>query len=734
MKTTFETNSLFKIYKSLFDGHHDACFALDLEGNFIQINDAAARLTGYSQEEALQMSFVSLIHDHDLENTFKSYNQILKGNRENFNVTIQDKQGNPLHLSLTAYPIYNGNLVYGIVGIAKPRQRKPDLENLLVEQNQILEMVAKGRPISDILDNIVFLVEKYIDGGLVSILLKDEHQPILHLRSAPNVPQGYKDIINVMPIGPAVGSSGTAAYYNRNIITADIATDLLWRDYRDDALKHGLKSCWSTPVCNNQHEVIGVLAIYYQKAFTPSEAEEQIISKANHLTSLVIQHYLIQEKINYLAYHDDLTGLPNKKMFDEKVNIAINLFKNSEGKLLGLMYFDLDRFKLINELLGYKIGDLLLKAVAKRITSCIRKNDIPSRQGSDEFTILLDHVSKSEINQISQRILDEFAKPFSIEGNEMFITPSIGISLFPSDGKNADELIRKADVAMYHAKQEGRNTFKFYSESLDDKNFNRLEIETELRKAIEKNEFILHYQPIVDLSKNEIKGVEALIRWDHPHRGKVPPDRFIPIAEETGMIIPIGEMVLKEACNQLKRWQESGLPMPSISVNISLRQFYQTDLVPMIQQIIKETRIDPKCLTIEITESMTMDVEKATSILHDLKNLGLTISIDDFGTGYSSLSYLKKFPIDYLKIDRSFIRDIATNKDDENIATTILLMAHNLGLSVIAEGVETSEQLGVLKQHSCNEAQGYLFSKPLSDQELQQFLNNVSSSHLKLRK
>jgi diguanylate cyclase (GGDEF)-like protein/PAS domain S-box-containing protein len=566
VKTTFEADSLVKIYKSLFDYHHNACFALDLEGNFILFNDVAVKLTGYSKEEAFQMSFISLVLDYCKEDVFRHFDNVVRGNQEAFKTIIQNKQGKKVELSLSVFPLC---LKKQIVGVGCTAVDMTEINNL-------------------------------------NLLL-------------------------------------TAA----------------------------------------------------------------------------------NERIDFLSSHDELTGLANKRLFDEKVDIAIKLYKNTYGKLLGVMYFDLDRFKLINDYLGHNIGDQLLKIIAQRIQNCVRKNDIAARQGNDEFTILIDNVTKHEVDIIAQRLAEKIAEPILIEGQEVFLTPSIGISLYPDDGKNANDLIRKADMAMYHAKKEGRNSIQFYNANLEKNNSNRIELENDLRKAIEKNEFILHYQPIIDLSTNKINGVEALIRWKHPGRGIVPPDQFIPIAEETGMIIPIGEIVLRKACSQLKKWHESKLLLPSISVNISIRQFFEPNLVSMIAQIIKETNIDPHCLTIEITESMTMDVEKTSIILNDLKNLGVNISIDDFGTGYSSLSYLKKFPIDYLKIDRSFISDIAKSKDDENIATTILLMADNLGLNVIAEGVETSEQLGILRQHHCNEAQGFLFSKPLAEDDLKQFLSNL---------
>jgi diguanylate cyclase (GGDEF)-like protein/PAS domain S-box-containing protein len=734
VKTTFEVNALFKIYKSLFDNHHDTCFALDLEGNFILFNDAAVKLTGYSAEEALQMSFITLIADDCLKKTLRYFDQVLQGNRESFNTAIQHKNGKDVLLSVTFIPINIDNHICGIIAVAKEMIKTKNDEHVFLGQNNVLEMVAKGCQFKEVLEEIIYFVEKALDEGQCSLHLVNEKATSLYLGAAPNVPADFHDQIQNIPIGPKEGSCGTAAYFNRLIIVSDIANDPLWKKTKNTALKHKIEACSSYPICNNQQKVLGVYSIYYDLPYIPTERDKQVIQDATYLTSLVIQHYLTEEKVNFLTNHDELTGLANRRLFDERVNIAIKLFKKGAGKLLGVLYFDLDRFKRINDYLGHNVGDQLLKKVAERIQGCVRNNDLVSRQGNDEFTILLDHVTKHEVSQISKRISDKFALPFIIDGHEVYVTPSIGISLFPPDGKNADELITKADIAMNQAKKYGRNNFQFYNPNLEKHNFDRLDIENELRKAIEKNEFILYYQPIIDLSANRITGVEALIRWEHPHRGKISPDYFIPVAEETGMIIPIGEIVLKKACVQMKKWQDSGFFLSTISVNISIRQFFQPNLVPMIAQIIKDTAIDPASLTIEITESMTMDVETATTILHDLKGLGVNISIDDFGTGYSSLSYLKKFPIDYLKIDRSFINDIAKSKDDENIATTILLMAHNLGLSVIAEGVETSEQLGILRQHRCNEAQGFLFSKPLPENDLMHLLNNLPVSFFNQRR
>lgn len=717
-KQQISSSILFEVYKSLFDNNHDACFAVDLEGNFILFNDAATQITGYSKEEALRMTFIPLIHESYLEQILIHFNIGKQGISENFEMIIRHKSGKRVDLYVTSVPIIIDSKVYGLIGIGKVITEKKIQETLLSGQNKVLEMIAKGEAFEDVLTNIVQLIEKVTDGALCSILLVDKENKFLINGASPNLPLEYAESIARIRIGPNVGSCGTAVHFKQQIVVSDIETDPRWARYKEIPLKCNLKACWSSPVYDNQQNVLGTFAMYYHKIHTPTEVDFNIIEKATYLTSLAIQHYHAEDKINFMAFHDVLTGLPNRRLLNKTISNTIELHSNQS---IAIMYIDLDRFKLINDSLGHYIGDRLLVNVAKRLLGCIGEQDIVSRQGGDEFTVLLLNRTKQEIRSIAETIITLLAKSFIVEGYELFVTPSIGISCYPDDGVGATELFRKADVAMYQVKKEGRNNYRFYDLTLEKETYDKFELENDLRKALEKNEFHLLYQPIMDLTNHRVLGVEALIRWAHPIRGTISPDQFIPVAEETGIIIALGEWVVRSACQQLKVWEDNGLTSMAVSINISIRQFYQPNFVSMVAKVIKETNINPSNLTIEITESMTMDVEVATMILYKLKSLGVNISIDDFGTGYSSLSYLKKFPIDHLKIDKSFIRDIAKSKNDENIATTILIMAHNLGLNVIAEGVETNEQLEILKQHRCNAAQGYLFSKPISVEEVIHF-------------
>lgn len=717
MKPDLNNGSFIDVYKSLFDYNHDGCYVLDLNGNFILFNDEAVAITGYSVSEALQMNFVSIIHEDYLEDTVEHFKRVSLGERERFVTKIVSKQGEHVYLQLTAVPIIVDNELQGVVGCAQDITKTLELEALLSGQNRILEMIARGDSFQSTLDNIIHFIERFTHGAKCSIMIADQEGKRLLHGSSPNLPQAYNDAVHGIPIGPEIGSCGAAAFHKRSVIVTDIGTDPLWKDYRDLALAYGLKACWSSPVFDDDKRVIGTFGIYYCKSSSPREKDMEIIQKATDLTSLAIQHYRAKEKINFMAYHDALTNLPNRRLFDLRAHAAVGGTKVDEGEKLCLMFLDLDRFKIVNDSLGHTMGDRLLKYVSEKLKKCVENEALISRQGGDEFAILLEHTSKEKAKGVAERILQAMSELFVIEGTEIYVTTSVGMSFYPDDGEDVGVLLSKADVAMYQAKRQGRNNYQTYDLMLDKKALEKLQIENELRKALERDEFELHYQPIVNLCADKVIGAEALLRWNNEKCGNVSPNQFIPIAEETGLIVPIGEWVLKTALLQLKSWREQGMDPLSISVNLSIRQFYQPNLIQMVRENLQETGVNPECLTIEVTESMTMDVEAASFVLHELKKLGVNISIDDFGTGYSSLNYLKRFPIDYLKIDRSFIQDIAKSKSDENIATTIILMAHNLGLSVIAEGVETQEQLKLLKQHKCHEAQGYYFSKPVPAEE-----------------
>jgi len=442
-----------------------------------------------------------------------------------------------------------------------------------------------------------------------------------------------------------------------------------------------------------------------------------------------------EERIRYLAYYDSLTGLPNRTFYKELVSRSILLAKRHRWTI-AILFIDLDYFKRINDTLGHDIGDQLLRIVGDLVKTCIRKSDfiarseeeelenVVARLGGDEFIVLLNEIAHSQdASRVARRILKELARPFTLAGHEVYVTASIGIALYPLDGNNAENLLKNADVAMYHAKNQGRNNYQFYTNSMNATSLQRLDLENDLRKALDRNEFLLYYQPTVDVQTGAIIGAEALVRWKHPEKGMISPGEFIPLAEETGLIVPIGEWVLRTACNQNKAWRDAGNKPLRISVNLSSRQFDEEGLIEVVSNALHESGVDPRYLELEITESTIMkNPEKAATTLQKLKDMGMCLSIDDFGTGYSSLGNLRRFPLDTLKIDHSFVMNITTNSDDAAITTAIVAMAHSLKLRVIAEGVEAEEQQTFLRDLGCHEMQGFLFSRPVPVNEFVKLL------------
>lgn len=421
----------------------------------------------------------------------------------------------------------------------------------------------------------------------------------------------------------------------------------------------------------------------------------------------------LEAKLFQKANFDPLSGLPNRSLLLDRISQAISYAKLSKSDL-AILFLDLDRFKLINDTLGHSFGDKLLKAIAMRLISNVNENDTVSREGGDEFIIILNALEdETQSVPIVHKILNAIREPFIIEGHKFNITISIGISFYPKDGEDPDKLIRNADIAMYHAKELGRNTFQFFTEDMNKKVLKVLVMENELRDALERKQFYLVYQPIINLSNGQIIGLEALLRWNHPNQDAVPPSDFISVAEDTGVIIPIGEWVLRTACLQAMELQKQGFKL-QLSVNLSGRQFKQANFMERVNKILKETGLEPKYLSLELTESVIMDdVDKTVEILVEMKKLGITVAIDDFGIGYSSLNYLKSLPVDKLKIDRSFIQDLPEHTDDAAITAAIIALANKLNLIVVAEGVETQSQLRFLVEHHCDEMQGFYFSRPV---------------------
>ncbi|MGQ9425668.1 putative bifunctional diguanylate cyclase/phosphodiesterase [Gilvimarinus sp. F26214L] len=479
----------------------------------------------------------------------------------------------------------------------------------------------------------------------------------------------------------------------------------------------------------------GTLHTYLMLKFPLRDEEGQIFSVCSICTDITERKMAEdavreqQSRLNFMAFHDVLTGLPNRSLFYDRLNHGLCRAQRNGGKL-ALMMIDVDRFKSVNDTLGRNAGDQFLKAVARKVAGTLRKMDTVARIGGDEFIVILEGIKDvADARQVANKLLRQLAQPSVIDNEMVQTSASIGISVFPQDGNAADELLKRADIAMHKAKESGKNNYLYYTEGMDSSAVKFLVVEKDLRTAIEEGQLCLYYQPQVDLQTGDLVGVEALVRWNHPERGLIAPSHFIPLAEETGLIVPLGEWLLREAGAQQKRWMESGKYVGKIAVNLSPRQLRQRNFVERLGEILEEIDLPPKYLELEITETSAMEhAGETVSMLTQLNQMGLSLAIDDFGTGYSSLAYLKRFPIQKLKIDRSFIHDIHTDQNDASIANSIIGLAHNMQLNVVAEGVENELQASWLRKRGCDQAQGYLYAQPIPPEKLERFFTSGVAS------
>ena len=538
------------------------------------------------------------------------------------------------------------------------------------------------------------LAEKVFETTFEGIMVTDAHLVIESINPAFTKITGY-EAHEVQGKTPGILSSGRhdSDYY---------------RKMRLELAENG---CWQGEIWNRRKK--GEIYPEWLSISTVKNKEGRITNYVA-IFSDITERKASEDHVRHLAHHDALTNLPNRMLLMERLSHAL-VHAHRHGQRVAVIFLDLDRFKNINDTLGHTVGDQLLKNVAERLYECVREDDTVARLGGDEFVIILEELSSiQDAAGVAQKLIHALEQPVMLERQEVFATTSIGISVYPDDGDSADTLIKHADTAMYRAKERGRNNCQFYTADMNERALERLTMENSLRHALELNEFMLYYQPQVDLRTRSITGMEALLRWQHPDFGLVAPARFIPLAEETGLIVPIGEWVLRTACFQNKAWQDAGMPRLHVAVNLSARQFKQPNLVDMVSQALADSGLEPRYLELEITESIAMEhADETIARLNELKAMGVTISMDDFGTGHSSLSYLKRFPIDTLKIDRSFVQDVLLDSQDAAIAAAITTMARSLKMKVVTEGVETQEQIGFLREHDRDEVQGYYFSHPL---------------------
>lgn len=538
-------------------------------------------------------------------------------------------------------------------------------------------------------------------------------------------------LVNSAVDGPA--SYGHEFIHVQAVTAENIETSALWENKRKEALTHGLLSSAAVPVFSGTGQVLGTVAVMHRDTYHTTTADLELMERVSNLLALAIEQDHLSRELLYQAQHDPLTGLVNRGALTQWMSQTLKRF-NRKMSLGAYMLIDLDRFKHINDSLGHHIGDLMLQQVAKRLRQCLRESDLLSRIGGDEFVLVLTEMNDEEdAVRAASRILEAFKVPFKIEGNMLPIEASIGITLFPQDAKDGTVLHKNADIAMYVAKNQGGSRFHFFDSKMHEAVMQRLYIENDLRKALERGEFELQYQPQLDLASNELIVMEALIRWNHPERVVIPPKLFS-VAEESRLIIPIGRWVLNEACRQNKQWQQQGYTPVRIAVNVSAVQFTETDFAGVVREVLDETALEPCWLEVEITETVVLkNMDKAYENLQKLKELGVKTVLDDFGTGYSSITYLREMPLDGIKIDQSFIRDMnmtATTNGckNTNFLKAFATLAHNLRLPIVAEGIETINQKQLLKSFGYDIGQGFLFSVPLPASEAVGLLSRASST------
>ncbi|SNB44900.1 EAL domain-containing protein [Geobacter sp. DSM 9736] len=651
-----------------------AIVALDASGMVTTWNRAAEHIFGWSSEEVIGAPFPACDEEMRIEHG-RVREQVMTG-RPFTNLELQRlrKDGRVIDVSVSAAPLFDTS--GGITGI----------------MSIIADITSRKRSETDL--RLFKRAIKATDNGITIVDVSTQERRIIYVNPAVPKITGYQaDEVVGKDLGFLCAGERDGATFAR--IEAALKENgegrFLFRNRRKDG------------------------SFFWNELFLGPVRDEK--GRVGHYIAVmndVSERKRFEEQLVYLANHDALTGLPNRNLFMDRLGQVLAYNARTDRQAC-VMFLDLDHFKVINDTLGHPCGDKLLQTVARLISGCLRTGDTVARLGGDEFTVILPNIAGShEIVAVAEKILEIIAHPVELDGTELFVTASIGITLFPADGSTVDLLLKNADTAMYHAKEQGRNNYQFFSEEMNRLVFERMFMETNLRRALDRQELLLHYQPQLDLSTGEVIGMEALVRWQHPELGLIPPVRFIPLAEECGLITQLGEWVLRTACRQNRQWQEEGLSPLKVAVNISARQFRQHNLVDLVARVLEETGLEPGFLELELTESIIMkDLEQTVRTLRDLEAMGISLAIDDFGTGYSSLSYLQRFPINTLKIDQSFIRDLSTNPDDNAIVQTIIVMAHQLGMKVTAEGVETEEQLAFLCNHSCEKMQGYYFSKPL---------------------
>ena len=714
-------------------------------GRFAYVNPAALRLYGaQSRDQLLGQPVIERIHPDCRAASLERF-RLLADERKV--APPQDKQflrmdGTPVDVEVSAVPFQYENEDGALVFVRDITERKRS-ELIQKKLNRALRLLSDcnmalvhAEREQSLLDEVCRLVVSKGDYLMAWVGYPEQDaQKTVRAVSQFGLDDGYLASASISwdDTEHGRGITGTCIRSGKIQVNQDFLSNPTMTLWRDAAIQRGYRSSISLPLISDQR-VFGALSIYSSDPHSFADDEVKLLHElANDLAfgigtlRMRIQREAAEEKLAFLAHHDPLTHLPNRLLLRDRFDRATaGAARNQCG--VAMLFLDLDNFKQVNDSIGHDVGDQLLLRVVERLQLCIRDTDTISRQGGDEFVILLQQIDDpGVVSRVAQAILDAVADPFEIDSHTISTSFSIGISLYPSDGTDFDTLLKNADAALYHAKDNGRDTYHFFANTMNVDALARMQLHNNLRKAVKNQEFLLHYQPQIDIASGRIVGIEALARWQRGDEGLIAPGRFIPLAEESGLIVPIGEWVLNEACRQAKAWIDGGMANLVVAVNLSAQQFRRGDIIDTVQRALAQSGLPAELLELELTESILLqDTNSVMETLHRLKKLGVHLSIDDFGTGYSSLSYLKKLAVDKLKIDQSFVRDLADDTDDEAIVKAVIQLGHALQLCVIAEGVETEGQLAFLRKHGCDQAQGYLIARPLPAREFAAFAASLS--------